>query len=114
MESNICKGDKTHFKHFVRMTMQNEMSWKTLATLLKDLAPTLKETREIISILLKELEAMHSTLQKKDERYQKENNDFEETEQKAPENNTITLENETIADDIINDDYIVEAETIRE
>ena len=31
-----------------------------------NLAPTLNETREIISILLKELEALHTTLQKKD------------------------------------------------
>ena len=42
------------------------MPWKTLTILLKDLAPTLNETREIISILLKELEALHTTLQKKD------------------------------------------------
>ena len=34
--------------------------------ILKDLAPTLIETREVISILLKELEALQSTLKMKD------------------------------------------------
>ena len=44
MESNICKGTKNDFSYFVDMALQNRMPWKTLASLLKDLAPTLNET----------------------------------------------------------------------
>ena len=58
------------------------MPWKTLTILLKDLAPTLNETREIISILLKQLETLQSTLYKKEkelEMYQK-NGSFKESQ----------------------------------
>ena len=71
MESNIYKGTKNDFSYFVDMALQNRMPWKTLASLLTDLAPTLNDTREVISILLKELEALKSTLQKKDELLEK-------------------------------------------
>ena len=66
MESNNERITKKHFSHFVLMTLQNRMSWKTLASLFTELAPTLNETREIISILLKEVKALQSTLQKKE------------------------------------------------
>ena len=80
MESNNQRITKTHFSHFVLMTIQNRMSWKILASLFTELAPTLNETREIISILLKELEALQ--LEKKEElleKYQKGSDNFEET-----------------------------------
>ena len=66
MESNVNKQKAPDFSHFVELTLRNRMPWKTLNSLLFDLAPTLNETREIIRILLKELEALHTTLQKKD------------------------------------------------
>ena len=59
MESNICKGTKNDFSYFVDMALQNRMPWKTLASLLTDLAPTLNETREVVRILLKELGPIH-------------------------------------------------------
>ena len=37
---------KTDFSYFVRMALKNDMPWKTLAIILKDLSPTLIETRE--------------------------------------------------------------------
>ena len=66
MESNIYNGTKTDFSYFVRMALEDNMPWKTLTILLKDLAPTLNETREIISILLKQLETLQSTLYKRE------------------------------------------------
>ena len=111
MESNISKGDKTHFSHFVQMTLQNKMQWKTLSSLLIDLAPTLNETREIISILLKELEVLQVTLQKKEKllkHFHKESDIYEEIVKNLAQN---TLEDETIADDI-KSDSTVETETI--
>ena len=66
MTPNIYKGSKTDFSYLVGMSLQRRMPWETLASLLKDLAPTLEETREVISILLKELEFLQSSLQKKE------------------------------------------------
>ena len=105
MESNNQRITKTHFSHFVLMTIQNRMSWKILASLFTELAPTLNETREIISILLKELEALQSTLEKKEElleKYQKGSDSFEETGtiENAIVNNDSSVETETIEDDI--------------
>ena len=65
MESNVYKGSKTDFSYFVTMTLQNRMPWKMLSSNLFNLAPTLNETKEIILILLKELETLHLILQKK-------------------------------------------------
>ena len=68
MESNTYKTD---FSYFVRMALKNDMAWKTLAIILKDLTPTLIETREVISILLNELEALQSRLQMKEKELEK-------------------------------------------
>ena len=59
--------NKNDFSYFISMALQKTMPWTTLAILLKDLAPTLNETWEIISILLKELESLQSVLEKKHE-----------------------------------------------
>ena len=66
MESNVYNGTKIDFSYFIRMALQDNMAWKTLAMILKDLTPTLDETREVISILLKELEALQLALKEKD------------------------------------------------
>ena len=65
MDSNVHKGTRIEFSYFVSMALQNNMSWKTLAILLKDHATTLDKTREVICILLKELEMLQLTLKKK-------------------------------------------------
>ena len=64
-------GIKTDFSHFVNMALQDRMTWKTLATLLHDFAPTLNETREVISILLKELETLYLAFQAKEDELRK-------------------------------------------
>ena len=113
MDSNICKGTKNDFSYFVDMALQNRMPWKTLASLLTDLAPTLNETREVVRILLKELETLKLSLQKRNElleKYQKENDTFEETEQNySQEIDDLSLETETI-----NDESVVETEVIED
>ena len=63
MESNVYKTD---FSYFVRMALQDNMAWKSLSMILKDLTPSLDETREVIVILLKELEAQQLSLKEKD------------------------------------------------
>ena len=71
MESNVNKQIAPVFSHFVALTLENRMQWKTLSFLLKDLAPSLTEIREIICILLKELEGLQTTLKKKDKELKK-------------------------------------------
>ena len=94
--SNVYKGSKTDFSYLVGMSLQRRMPWETLALLLRDLAPTLEETREIISILLKELEALQSSLQKKHkefEEFQNHNKNSEELMQSdIHDQNNFTLE----------------------
>ena len=63
MESIEYKGTKTDF---VKMAMECKMPWETLTLILNDLAPTLNKIREVISILLKELEGLQLALKEKD------------------------------------------------
>ena len=98
MESNVYNGTKTDFSYFIRMALQDNIAWKSLAMILKDLAPTLIETREVIFILLKALEALKSTLKKKEKELKMfQNNGFHEKSQKNNvENHTIALATKNI------------------
>ena len=61
------------------MAVQDRLPWKTLAIIINDVAPTLKETREIINMLLKKLETLHLDLNKKEielHKYQDRNQAF--------------------------------------
>ena len=61
--------------YLVGMALQNTMPWNTLAILLKKLSPTLNEAREIINILLKELETLQLSLQKNKKELEKCHNE---------------------------------------
>ena len=121
MESNIYNGTKTDFSYFVRMALKDNMPWKTLTILLQDLAPTLKETREVISILLRELESLQSILHKKEKELAKYQNygptpkiqkNTLEAEIITNEKQSIIPENEMIEDEI--EDLEVVKETLNE
>ena len=89
--------------HLVGMALQNTMPWKTLAILLEDLSPTLSEAREVINILLKELETLQLSLQRK----QKELENYQEENVTSSEDNNVSdyqeskncLQNEQVVDD---------------
>ena len=49
-----------NFKYFVSLAMQNKMSWEGLAFVLDDLASTLPKSKEVIQVLLKELQKLQS------------------------------------------------------
>ena len=102
MESNVYKGSKTDFSYFVTMTLQNRMPWKMLSSNLFNLAPTLNETKEIILILLKELETLHLILQKKDQELSKyQSSSFTaEIQISNIEHQNKTLETEITTDEI--------------
>ena len=119
MESNDYKGTKTDF---VRMALQYKMPKTTLTLILKDLAPTLNETREIICILLKELEALQLTLKKKDKeldtyRKGKNSEDYQNIALELEPVPNIVQENEqqsTISDIETLDDEIEVLEVVKE
>ena len=68
---------KTDFQNFITMALRRKMSWNTLKILLIDVASSLDETKEVIGILLKELEILQSTLEKKERELEKyQNNGF--------------------------------------
>ena len=71
MKPKICKGTKNDFAFYVSMALQDRMPWNVLAMLLSNVAPTLNETKEIISLLLKELERLHLAFQDKQEQLKK-------------------------------------------
>ena len=71
MEQNLCRGTRNDFSYFVKMALQNRMPWNVLAFNLNSLAPTLNETKEIIGILVKELETLQLTLKKKEQQLEK-------------------------------------------
>ena len=110
MESIQYKVTKIDFSYFVGMALQNNMAWKTLAIILKELAPTLDETREVVSILLRELEVMQSILKKKDKEIEIYRNVGSSED---PQN--ISLETETIPDVIQKfeqQSFVTETETV--
>ena len=91
MESKTFRGTKNDFSYLVDMALQSRMPWNILTLNFNALAPTLNETKEIISILLKELEILHSTLNEKEkllEEYQNSSDSFEETKTIVQENDT--------------------------
>ena len=109
MMSKIFKGTKTDFSYLVGMSLQGRMPWETLASLLKDLAPTLEETREVISILLKELEVLQSSLQEKElEKFPKQRMGDDIQDQ----NDIVTLETSNDADE--HDESLIETESLEE
>ena len=101
--------------HFVGMALQNTLPWTSLAILLRDLSPTLIEAREVINILLKELETLQSSLQRKQnelESYQKGNlmtsvesevNNYQELDN--------SLQNELVVDDEGQFNFLPEIQT---
>ena len=107
MKPKICKGTKNDFYLYVRMALQDRMPWKTLAMLLNDVAPTLTETREIISILLKELETLHSAFQNNIEllkKYEEESETLIDSERVNNEAREVAENQEEMLFDV-NEDY---------
>ena len=109
MESIVYKTD---FSYFVRMALESNIPWKSLSMILKDLTPTLIETREVISILLKELEALQSTLKMKDKELALKDKTIQENveQNSMPERKTIEDEIEVleVVKESMNDDILLD------
>ena len=55
-EENVNKKVKVDFQYFIQSAVQKNISWNSLAISLTDLAPTLDQSRQVIKILVQELE----------------------------------------------------------
>ena len=59
MEMMACSSDEKvllDFQYFIKSAIQREISWKSLAYFLTDLATTLNQSKQVIRVLVKELE----------------------------------------------------------
>ena len=54
--NNTQKGVRVDFQYFIQSAINQEFSWKTLAFFLTDLTTTPDKSREVIKILIEELE----------------------------------------------------------
>ena len=54
---------KKYFENSVKMALEEKLSWSILASLLDDMASNLVECKQLIRILLKELQIMHKDKQ---------------------------------------------------
>ena len=52
-------------KYLIRLATHDKMSWKTLEMLLEDLIPTLAKSKQVIKLLIQELQTLHSRLKEK-------------------------------------------------
>ena len=62
--TNTKDGASLRVEGVITMALNNEISWKMLDLLLEELTPTLKKSKQVIKILLKELQALSSSFQK--------------------------------------------------
>ena len=53
---------KIDFCYFIQMALEKNISWEMLAIFLNDLTPTLEKSKEVIDILLKELQTLQLKL----------------------------------------------------
>ena len=54
-----------YFRNSVKMAIQDKMTWSTLSLLLEDMAPTLLECKQLVKILLQELQNIKQMLDEK-------------------------------------------------
>ena len=54
---DINKKVTVDFQYFITLAIQKELSWKMLAFFLTDLTTTLDQSKEVVRLLVKELES---------------------------------------------------------
>ena len=53
---------KVDFRYFISLALNNKLAWQSLPSILSDFTPTVEDSKEVIEVLLKELEKLHSEL----------------------------------------------------
>ena len=54
---------KVDFRYFITSALQNKITWEVLDHFLNNLTPTLATSKQVIKVLLKELQKLHFELQ---------------------------------------------------
>ena len=54
---------KVDYSYFIKMALEKKITWNMLAFFLNDLTPTLEKSKQVIEILLKELQMLQSKLE---------------------------------------------------
>ena len=67
------------FEYFIQSAVHNKLPWNTLAYFLTDLAPTLDKSRQVIKILVQELEKWVTKVETKTENDDNLSDYFSET-----------------------------------
>ena len=62
---NHQNSSVSKIKLFINMALKGEISWINLTLLMDDLTPTLKKSKKVNKILLKELETLQSKFKEK-------------------------------------------------
>ena len=65
VEEELQNSSASKIKLLVNMALKGEISWINLTSLMDDLTPTLKKSKKVNKILLKELETLQSKLKEK-------------------------------------------------
>ena len=97
------KPTMTVFCNLIGMALQNKMPWGMLANTLDCIIPSFEESKQVIIILLKELENLQVRLMKKERDEIGETSKFEvieNTKEQVHETDGFLPETETIEDDI--------------
>ena len=65
MAEEISRNDAfSRIEGVIIMALKNEISWKMLDSFMEELTPTLDKSKQVIKILVKELQALQSSFQK--------------------------------------------------
>ena len=63
MDNSEQQQLEKYFRHSIQMVLQDKMSWSTLSFLLVDMAQTVVDYKQLIKVLLKELEISYKEKQ---------------------------------------------------
>ena len=93
--SKMASNCEAYFKNSIQMALENNVSWTTLALMLDEMTPTLTKTKELVKVLLEELQK----LQKKHQEFVSEKVQLNDKVQNKADEIEI-LEENSILDEI--------------
>ena len=104
--SDTRVGDeiKVDFRYFISLALEKKISWRSLPSILEDFIPTLEKSKEVIGVLLKELQKLQSLLVHKEFVKIEDSDDLEIIEIKGNWSKNISISNfEKVVEDVSDD-----------
>ena len=56
--NDVMKKCQAYFKSSIQMALENKFPWTTLALMLDQMTPTLNQSKELVKVLLSELQTL--------------------------------------------------------